>query len=197
VLTAIIAVALQSTPLLEDRAFLAAHEAWAACTNRVADADAASARSAEEITAEALAACTAEQEIVRRAVIANAGETRAPETMAIMLGGNREGLVDRVREVRRRAGVEHPASPLSQAGPSYETAATALAQCQKDHVDAALPSGARDREILDAALHACPDEEAVTRVAAVRMLRTDHFMIEVRTIARDAMRRYIRERRRH
>jgi len=73
ILAALIALALQSSeppPLLRDPAFLAAHEAWAACTDRVADAEAGSARSAEEIAAAALAACPDEQAATRRAVIA-------------------------------------------------------------------------------------------------------------------------------
>lgn len=99
-----LALALQAAhPLLENRSFLDAHAAWVACTDPVADAEAPSARSAEEIAAAALAACTAEQERVRVAVNAFSGEARAPEQMAILLDGNREGLQDRVRERRRRA----------------------------------------------------------------------------------------------
>lgn len=197
--TVMSALALQSMPLLDDRAFLSAHESLVACTDRVSDREAASARGAEEIAAAALAACAAEQEAVRRAVIANAGEASAPELMAAVLSGDREGLADRVRETRRRA-AQPPATSTPQAEPSYEAAATALAECQKNYVDAALPAGGRGQDIVDAALRACQAEETLTRAAALRMLggdqtRTDHFMIEVHTIARNAIRRYVQDRR--
>src|SRR6185295_3498874 len=89
-----LALALQASPppLLRDPAFLAAHEAWAACTNRAADAEAESARSADEIAAAALAACPDEQAATRRAVLAFSGEARGAEDMAVLLAANREGL---------------------------------------------------------------------------------------------------------
>jgi hypothetical protein len=198
-LAAMVAFALQSTPLLEDRAFLAAHEAWAACTNRVADAEAASARSAEEVADAALAACTVEQEATHRTVVANAGQARAWGMMTQLLDGNREGLVDRVREVRRRAAAQ---SSTPAAGPSYETVVAALFHCQKNYVDAALPTGRPDREIIEGALRACPDEEAAADAAALRLLGgdragADRLMAESRSLVRAGLPRYIADHRRH
>jgi hypothetical protein len=197
-LAAMIALALQSTPLLGDRAFLAAHEAWAACTNRLADAEAASARSAEEVANAALAACTAEQEATRRTVVANAGQARAPGMMTELLDGNREGLVDRVPETRRRTAASSSAPTV---GPSFDDAVRMLFQCQKHHLDAALPGGGRDQDLIEAALGACPDEAAVTRTAALRMLggdenAADRMMIEGRRIAREGMGNYVSAQRR-
>jgi len=199
ILAVLFALALQADgpPLLRDPAFLAAHEAWAACTDRAADAELASAGSAEEIAAAALAACPDEQAATRRAVLAFDGEARGAEDMAVLLDANREGLADRVRELRRRAAAPPAAAPPDQ---DFHAATTALAQCQKDHVDAALPGGGRDREIVDAALRACPTEEAALRAAMVRMLgderSADRMMTEARTIARESMQRYVRAQRR-
>lgn len=196
-----LALALQAAPpLLQDRAFLAAHEAWAACTDRVADAEAPSARSAEDVAAAALAACTAEQEATRRAVIAFSGEARGGEEMNILLGGNREGLIERVRERRRRAEAGNAAGAGQDAGRTYEAAARAWAQCTKDQVDNVPATRGREQEIVEAALAACTREEAAVRAAALRMLgsetRAERMMAEARTIAREAMRRYLRQRRR-
>jgi hypothetical protein len=191
-------IALASIPLLEDRAFLAAHERWAACTNLAADVQTPSTHSVEEVAAAALAACTAEQEATRRTVFANVGESQGPETMRVVIGGDRDGLVDRVRENRRRLAA---GSAASGPGPSYEVAVAALFQCQKDHADAALATGRADHDIADTAIAACPGQEAVARAAAMRMFgdasQADRFMDRVRTMARDGMRRYLQSRRRH
>ena len=197
---AALALALQAAPepppLLRDPAFLAAHQAWAACTNRAADAQVESARSAEEIAAAAAAACADEQAAARRAVVAFSGEARGAEEMAVLLDGDRQGLVERVRELRRRAAARAAAAPDQ----AFHSATLALAQCQKDHVDAALPGGGAEREITDSALGACPDEEAALRAAMVRMLgderSAEHLMAEARRIGRESMQRYIRARRR-
>lgn len=188
------AIALQSgPPLLQDSAFLAAHEAWAACTNRVVDADYGSPRSETEIVAAAFAACTAEQEAVRARVFAFAGEAEGRQDMATIIDGNREGLADRVRERRRRAAAVGAAVPQD-----YRAASLAWAQCTKNRIDAA-PRGGRDADIIDAAFAGCTSEEAAVRAAAVRMLgnetQADHLMSEGRTIARDTMRNYLRGRR--
>jgi hypothetical protein len=198
-LIAIVALAFSSTPLLEDRAFLAAHERWAACTNLAADAQTPSTHSAEEVAAAALAACTAEQEATRRAVFANVGESQGPETMRVVLGGDRDGLVDRVRENRRRLA---SGSGGSGPGPSYEVAVAALFHCQKNYVDAALPTGRPDREIIEGALRACPDEEAAADAAALRLLGgdragADRLMAESRSLVRAGLPRYIADHRRH
>jgi uncharacterized membrane protein YccC len=104
-----------------------------------------------------------------------------------------------VRELRRRAA----APPTAAAAPpdqAFQAATLALAQCQKDHIDAALPGGGRERELMDAALRACPGEEAALRAVMVRMLGSEssaeHMMTEARTIGRESMQRYIRARRR-
>jgi hypothetical protein len=163
-----------------------------------ADAEAGSARSAEEIAAAALAACAAEQEATRRAVIAFSGEARGAGQMIILLRGNREGLIGRVRERRRRAEAGNGAG--ADAGQTYEAAARTWAQCTKNHVDSVPATRGREREIVAAAFAACTGEEAAVRAAALRMLgsesQTERLMIEARTIARDAMRGYLRQRRR-
>ena len=76
-----------------------------------------------------------------------------------------------------------------------------LFQCQKHHLDAALPGGGRDQDLIDAALGACPNEEAVMRAAALRRLGGDEnaagrMMIETRRIAREGMGNYVSAQRR-
>ena len=188
-----LALALQSgPPLLQDPVFLAAHEAWAGCTDRVVDAEFASARSADEIATAALAACTASRKQFAPACSLS-GETRGRADMATLIHGNREGLADRVNQRRRAAAAT--GAPLPQ---DYRTASLAWMQCTKDRVDA-TPRGGRDSEVIDGAFAACTAEEATFRAAAARMLGNDtqpaHLMSEARDIARRAIRRYLRRRR--
>ena len=184
----LLALALQAAhPLPDDQAFVAAHRAWAECTNRFVDAEAGSRRSPGQIAAAALAACASEEAATRRATIAFSGEARGTREMEVLRNASREGLSRRVLERRRR----------SQA---YETAAIAWARCTRDRVD--VPSAARntEQEIIDAAFAACANEEAAVRAATVRMLGSeaaaDRVIVEGRTIADNAMRNHLRRRRR-
>jgi hypothetical protein len=200
----LIALALQAPtpPFLQDRAFLAAHEAWAACTNRVADAEAASARSAEEIAAAALAGCAAEQEATRRAVIAFSGAEHGAEQMAVLLDGNREGLVVRVRELRRRAaGAQPPGSPppAGSAANPFDAAIAAWIDCLNRQIEGAA-ADAPEAQAVDAAFGGCgAEQEALRRQGAARggARRADEFIRRARDLNRDHLLDRLRARRRH
>jgi hypothetical protein len=70
------------------------------------------------------------------------------------------------------------------------------------YVDAALPTRIPDREIMEGALRACPDQEAATDAVALRLFQgnraqADALMAEARAMVRTGMPRYIGEHRRH
>jgi hypothetical protein len=177
--------------LLRDPAFLAAHEAWAACTNRAADAEAGSARSVEEVAAAALGACPDEQAATRRAVLAFSGEARGAEEMTVLLDGNREGLVIRVRELRRRARAGPPATP--------EALIEAWVGCLLGQVNGAA-ADAPEAQAVEAAFGACAaDEEALRRQAAALggTRRADEFIHRARESNRAHLLAQLRERRAH
>jgi hypothetical protein len=195
------ALALQSSPppLLRDPAFLAAHEAWAACTNRAADAEVASARSAEEIAAAALAACPDEQAATRRAVLAFSGERRGAEDMVVILDGNREGLADRVRELRRRAAAApQGGSPPAAAANPFDAAISVWVNCLVRQIDAAA-ADAPEARALDAAFGACAaEQEALHRQGVARggAGRADEFIRRARALNREHLLTRLHARRR-
>lgn len=194
ILAALIAVALQAStpPLLQDPAFLAAHEAWAACTNRVADAEARSARSAEEIAAAALAACPDEQAATRRAVLAFSGEAQGVHDMAVLLDGNREGLVLRVRELRRRAAAQAPAPPATIDGMIQ-----AWVRCLLRQIDQAAADTPEARAV-EAAFGGCAAEQEALRRQAIPLggeRRADEFIRRARETNRPHLLAQLRERR--
>ena len=185
---AALALAVQSEPaLLRDPAFLTAHRAWAACTDRVVDAGASSQQTGEALADAALAACPAEQEAVHRAVIAASGEEQGREDMAALLTGNREALIDRVRKVRaRRAAASTP-----------DVLITIWVACLSARSGAASSDVPEDQAV-DGAFSACAgDEDALRRAARARggAGRANEFIREARAANREILIRELRERR--
>jgi len=190
------ALALQaSPPLLGDAAFLAAHEAWAACTDRVADAAVGSDRSAERIADAALAACPDEQAATRRAVFAFSGEARGREEMAVLLRGNRQGLANRVRELRRRAAAAaraggRPADPI-------DAAIRGWVECLLRQIDGTA-ADAPEAPAVEAAFAGCmAEEDALRRQGLARggARRADEFIRGARDVNRGHLLAHLRERR--
>ena len=190
------ALALQASPhpLLGDAAFLAAHEAWAACTDRVADAAVGSDRSAGQIADAALAACPDEQAATQRAVFAFSGEARGREEMAVLLRGNREGLVNRVRELRRRAAAaragNRPADPI-------DAAIRGWVECLLRQIDGTA-ADAPEAQAVEAAFAGCmAEEDALRRQGLARggAQRADEFIRGARDVNRGHMLAHLRERR--
>jgi len=192
------ALALQAAqhPLLRDPAFLAAHQAWAACTDRAADAQAGSARSAEEIAAAALAACPDEQAAARRAVFAFSGEARGREEMAVLLEGNSQGLADRVRERRRRAAAASGAG--GAAADPIDSAIRGWVGCLLRQIDGAA-ADAPEAQAVEAAFAGCAAEEGTLRRQALALgssRQADEFIRRARQANRGHLLAQLRERRR-
>jgi hypothetical protein len=182
-----VALALQASPLLEDRAFLAAHAAWVACSDRVVDSEFGSSHSADSIARSALAGCRNEETEVRRAVIAFSGEAQGGHEMEVLRNASREGLTERVNERRRRMA-------------AYVAAAQTWVQCTRNRLDAAPNAQEPEQVLIDAALAGCTRDEAAARAAAARAFggeaAADRLMAEGREIGLNAMRNHLRSRRR-
>ncbi|MGD9713056.1 MAG: hypothetical protein AB7V46_13435 [Thermomicrobiales bacterium] len=180
----LLALAIQSAPLLQDRAFLDTHAAWVACTNRIVDDQFGSSRSAERIATDALFGCRGQEAEVRRAVNAFSGATQGQHDMAVLLNGSREGLIERVAERRRRMA-------------AYSAAATTWFRCTRTRIEAA--SSDPEQAVIDAAFAACSRDEATLRAAALRVFgreaAADRMMSESRALALEGMRNFLRNRR--
>lgn len=191
------ALALQASqpPLLGDTAFLAAHEAWAACTDRVVDAAVGSDRSAEQIADAALAACPDEQAATQRAVFAFSGEALGREEMAALLRGNRQGLANRVRELRRRAAAAARAGGRN-ADP-IDAAIRGWVECLLRQIDGAA-ADAPEARAVEAAFAGCTAEEDALRrqgVARGGARLADEFIRGARDVNRGHLLAHLRERR--
>jgi hypothetical protein len=180
-------LALQSSPpLLQDPAFLAAHEEWTACTNRFVDAGSGSERRAEALADAAMAACGADRDAVREAVIAFSGEAEGRAQLAVLLNASREGLTGRVNERRRRA---------SAAG--VDRLIEAWVGCLLRQASAATAE-TPETQVVEASFEACIAAQEELRWAARAhgtASQWNEFLRLARESNRDALLAHLRERR--